>query len=166
MSNKDDSITQGLKLIHQRRLSKKVQPKDPKPNEKIRSILNRNITMNNRKIMNGDNSRTDKMKKLMSAVSQSPNGRAVMSNMRARPNQTIEHRAHTRAFSSALRAREDVKMDAGVKTRLNQKLDQFLKNKPGLERGYNDADPSSVYYNNKQMTKIMSGNIPNQNQTL
>jgi hypothetical protein len=81
-TKKDDSMTNGLKLIHKRRKSKSAKEHNPGDIKKIRQILNRNAYSRLRNENAPNLSRAARMRKLMSALSNSPMQRAIMSNIR------------------------------------------------------------------------------------
>ena len=81
-TKKDDSMADGLKLIHKRRKSKLMKERNPGDIKKIRQILNRNAYSRLRNENAPNLSRAARMRKLMSALSNSPMQRAIMSNIR------------------------------------------------------------------------------------
>jgi hypothetical protein len=126
LPNKDDSMNQALTLAHKRRLSNKLEGKDLKSLNKIRNMLNNNITMKQRKETVGDNSRAEKIRKLMEVMSSSPR-QGALSNIRERPINTIEvdHRNKNRHFSPALR--QNAPMQSDMKNRIKQKIDMLIR---------------------------------------
>lgn len=122
-------------------------------------MLNNNLSFKNRRENNEDPSRAVKLRKILSVVSSSPRGRAVMSNMRGRQNMTIDEsdrKPNVRAYSSAMRNQRSNMINPEVKSRLNQKLDQFLKNKKDISSEYSQSN----------LTKIMSGHTLDKNKIL
>lgn len=81
-------MAEGLKLIHKRRKSKLNKERNPGDIKKIREILNRNAYSRLRNENAPNLSRAARMRKLMSALSNSPMQRAIMSNIR---NQGVGH---------------------------------------------------------------------------
>jgi hypothetical protein len=126
LPNRDDSMNQALTLAHQRRLSNKLDGKDLKSLNKIRNMLNNNITMRQRKETVGNNSRAEKIRKLMEVMS-SPPKRGAFSNIRERPANTIEvdHRNKNRHFSPSLR--QNAPMQNDMKNRIKQKIDMLIR---------------------------------------
>lgn len=171
LPTKDDSLSQGLLLAHQRRNSRRFQGKNPQAIKKVRQMLNKNLNFKNMRENNEDPSRAVKLRKMLSVFSNSPRGRAVMSNMRGRQNMTIDEgdrKQNVRAYSSAMRGQRSNIINPEVKSRLNQKLDQFLKNKkdiPNEFRGIPNTDKIPLY-NQSNLTKIMSGHTLDRDRTL
>lgn len=126
--NKDDSMNQVIRLVHQRRRSKNYEGNNPKSLNKIRKMLNNNIAMNQHKEVGGEFNRAEKIRRLMAAIAGSPK-RGALSNARERPNHTIEvdYQGQNRAFSPSLRLRTNAPINSNMKNRINQKLDLLMK---------------------------------------
>jgi len=121
-------MNQAIKLVYQKR---KVNERNPRTLNKVRQMLNKNIAMKQRKDVTENQSRAEKMRKLISAVSNSPNRRRVMSNLKNRPNNTIENGTTlpNPRIKSANRKQRDRTIDPALKKRLNNNIDRMIRNK-------------------------------------
>jgi hypothetical protein len=145
--NKDDSMNTVIKLIHQRRRSKNIQGINPKSLSKIQKMLSNNIAMKQNREVDRDISRAEKMRKLMAAVAGSPK-RGAFSNIRERPNNTIEvdYQGHNRAFSPALRLRNNAPINSNMKNRINQKLDMLMRQNRNKDKDTDIKEEVSKFY--------------------